>query len=58
MGRYVSQLVTKVDVGEVPEVLLRQAAASHPGVDPESLERDNDRDIERMGEKTSLLKQV
>jgi len=35
-----------------------QAAASHSGVDPESLERENDRDIERIGERTSLLKQV
>lgn len=37
---------------------MPQAAASHSGVDPESLERENDRDIERIGERTSLLKQV
>ena len=38
--------------------LQQVAVASTSGVDPESLERDNDQDINSLGHRTSLLCQV
>lgn len=35
-----------------------QATASTSGVDPESLERENDQNIDSLGQRTSLLRQV
>ena len=35
-----------------------QATASTSGVDPESLERENDQNIDNLGQRTSLLRQV
>ncbi|KAK9902696.1 hypothetical protein WJX75_003098 [Coccomyxa subellipsoidea] len=33
-------------------------SATDPRIDPESLERDNDRDVDSLAEKTSFLRQV
>ncbi|DBA87497.1 TPA: hypothetical protein ACH3X1_004529 [Trebouxia sp. C0004] len=35
-----------------------QATASTSGVDPESLERENDQNIDNLGQRTSLLRQA